>query len=185
MTTHGALVAVEVADIMRQLEREYGPRNPEYVLKAVFRGRVNQTDLGRGGESGTATNEAIIYLEHTCWHDAVVRAGALAHECVHLLHPVPKREISFLEEAAAEDFSVRYFTQRFPSAAPTRVDPRYAKARGALAELLEYAADAVKLLRQRESSLSRTTELLIRQVVPACPSRTAALLAAKFYVRQR
>jgi hypothetical protein len=111
----------------------------------------------------------------------------LAHETIHVLGPVLKDEVNFLEEGVATSFAFErkhYKGTDFCKTMRSQLcasENNYHRALDDVESLLRLRHDAIFQLRQTEKYLSRIIPSQIFDAVPDCPKELSARLCAKFY----
>ena len=161
-------------------EKRFGPRDPRYILWAVeFR------DPPCLHHRGHASRSLEIHLSLNALREA--RQGRshpafwqMAHECVHVLSPVRRREVNVLEEGLVCCFQHDYMRDVFGFRGQLS-DPRYLRARALTRQLIALDSDAVKRIRQSQPVISRISEEDLRTHCPAIPPDIARELTQHFY----
>lgn len=101
--------------------------------------------------------------------------GLIAHECVHFLSYLDKKDITVLEEGAAESFAA----SRCPGCVSH--DPAYIRARDAVERLESLCPSVIKSLRVSGGPFCNLTAEQLRTACPKCSKQLANKLAEKFY----
>lgn len=117
-------------------ERHFGPRNPDWTLGAVRRNPDGDYPrIHLHPESGSVD----IFLSSRLDEGNLPAVQyELAHECVHLLDPIPRRDATYLYEGLATWFQVQESEDMRPT------DPRYGEALEIVERLMPHLGDAVR-----------------------------------------
>src|ERR1043166_1645415 len=93
-------LAARMGHILTQAETLCGPRDTSYTVLGVEFGvgapRIRYLPNWR---------QAIVQITEACATDTVRACYQMAHECIHLLSPTDKRDITVMEEGLATHFS--------------------------------------------------------------------------------
>jgi hypothetical protein len=122
-----------------------------------------------------------IRLSSRCESDYLLGCYHLAHETVHLLSPVPRREITTLEEGLAVLFARDYIRSNIDIEFPLPTHDRYNHALSLVERFLSPRPDAILRLREHEPVISNITADLIHRNYPEIPMSLCWPLVAPFY----
>lgn len=142
-------LTTRLGDMLLQAERLYGPRDQSWTPLGVEFG----PDTPQNWYPGTGKHVAI-QLSKNALNDPAIACYQLAHECIHLLSPLPGPVAPVLEEGLATVFSEYYVFRHFGQRI-TAVLPSYQDAADKVRKLIDAVPDAVKLLRQVEPCFKR------------------------------
>jgi hypothetical protein len=178
-------LASRMGRMLAEAEEQFGPRDPAYTPLGVEFEKTGPRVWYPGSRK-----HVIIQLSTECLTEPDRAMYQLAHEVVHLIAPTGGEHASNLEEGLATDFAVRFMKREFKQdwaprppekgEKPKNTSERYAAAREAAATLLALRPDAVKVIREKQPSLSKVTKAQILEVCPTCPADVAEFLVAKF-----
>jgi hypothetical protein len=93
---------LELQDARNYVHQRYGPPDPQWRAEARENDRANNAFT----DTTTHANEhlAVVFVKSS--DDDDLRKHDFTHESTHLLNPVPRSKISYLEEAAATVISM-------------------------------------------------------------------------------
>jgi hypothetical protein len=178
-------LASRMGRMLAEAEEEFGPRDPAYTPLGV-----EFEETGPRVWYPGSRKHVIIQLSTQCLTEPDRAMYQLAHEVVHLIAPTGGEQANNLEEGLATDFAVRFMQREFKQdwaprppqkgEKPKNTSERYAAARTAAAALLAIKPDAVKVIREKQPSLSKVTKAQILTACPTCPEEVAEFLVAKF-----
>jgi hypothetical protein len=178
-------LASRMGRMLAEAEDEFGPRDPAYTPLGV---EFEQT--GPRVWYPGSRKHVIIQLGTDCLTQPDRAMYQLAHEVVHLIAPTGGEHANNLEEGLATDFAVRFMQREFKQdwaprppekgEKPKNTSERYGAAREAAAALLAFRPDAVRVIREKQPSLSKVTKEQILETCPTCPEDVAEFLVAKF-----
>lgn len=169
-------LASRLGEMLRMAEYLYGKRDRSYTFLG-FEFIPANTRLVHNEER----KELIIQLNTLYLNDPILVYCSLAHECIHLLSPLPnpKAETTVLEEGLATFFAAAYMlfvhNQRI-----TISDAPYLRARLLVGKLLDIDRFAIKKLRQKQPTLSLISKNLILRKYPGLPEEVATHLTQEF-----
>lgn len=164
-------LASRLGHILRQAEVLYGLRDSTYTILGVeFGGDAPQ--IWFPGNCG----HVIVQITSSCATDIVRACYQMAHECVHLLSPVAKQQITILEEGLGTHFSHRYIREQLRAISWLGDEPEsYRSACLLVEELLALDPGIIRSVRQRQPKISCVTTDDLRA---ACTNVTAELARA-------
>lgn len=167
-------LVTRLGDMLTKAEHAYGQRDQSYTLLGI-EFREGDPQIWYPGNCG----HIAIQISPDVINNMPMACYQLAHECVHLLSPTGARVANALEEGLATYFAHKYVLEEFGRDVPNSYTS-YAEAKNLVAELLAVDSDAVKILRQAETTTSKITAEQITTAYPSLNPATAAALAAPF-----
>jgi hypothetical protein len=162
-------------DLLLRAEERYGERAHEVHFTVEENESTNETPAPIDVVfHNPALTEATVRIHAGV--DANQRRFQLALEGFHLLSPVPRPEVTFLEEGLSQLFALEETVGLLPSD-----DPNYRKAHD-LCESLENTCgnDIVRRLRERQPYISRITPADILALCPLFPAEDAEALCDRW-----
>lgn len=184
-TCCSAMWREEILCTLGAAEAAFGRRDNSFTIRCVAKGRTgkNRIEMGRGGDSGIASDQVIIRLEKRCWRDGEYRTAVLAHEVVHLLNPTLVCNVTYLEEGVAEHFALMHFRSRYGrNWAEKNAEPLYRTALEDVQRLTKIDPLAIVRIRGKTGwSLSEVKASDLLLACPTCPSQLARRLTRRFY----
>jgi hypothetical protein len=135
-------------------------------------------------------NNMIIQLHPKTLEDPIEAYYEMAHECVHMISPIPTESPSILEEGLAVIFSAKYLREvmgitRTPPAVMLfdslpAVTRSYYEASFLAGQLLSIDLYGIKAMREKEPIISNISKDLILEHYPAISREVAERLAEPF-----
>lgn len=166
-------LASRLGQLLATAEERYGSRDREFtILGAEF--RDGAPGIWFPGNRG----HVVVQLGCSCLMNEVAALHQLAHECIHLLNPIPTAA-SVLEEGLATWFA----RERVRALLKTEVnvtDPRYRGAEELVTPLMAGYPDGIRQIRAVVPSLSSVDAGLLASVYPFLPPELVERLTAKF-----
>ncbi len=105
----------------------------------------------------------------------------MAHECIHMLSPCPRRPVTILEEGIAEVFAYIYMRDTMKFEIPPKTPgSAYHEARELVAVLVNLDPYGIKRIREEEPTISLISKSLIWKHYPMLEEGVAARLARTF-----
>jgi hypothetical protein len=164
-------ITTYLMSLLKGAELLFGDRDKEFTFFGV-------EFLYEGGPRLWWHNHcAKIQLQFSAFLNLDIAIRQCAHECVHLITPIERKEATFLEEGAATFFE-RY-VQKQDKWQP--IEGKYAEAYTRVKELLEIDEQAIKKVRRIGQPISKITKQQLLAAYPALAERTADILVQKFY----
>ena len=154
-------------DMLEMAECLFGQRDCWYTIREIeFKGdspQINPEGFDGNKILIRLSSQAAQYMRQACYQ--------LAHETVHLLAPIPKKDATYFEEGVACYFAAYYMKKAFkqPNWRPAPGSKNYEKYICALElvkPLLDKDKHCVSKLRDVEPSFSKMDEGLIRNAFP-------------------
>lgn len=169
-------LATRLGVMIRMAEELYGKRDRSYAFLGFEFTKAN-TRL----RHMEATKELVIQLSVDSLHNPMEVYASLAHECIHLLSPLPNPQAgtTVLEEGLATFFAEVYMLFMHKWYQPIDA-PRYRYAQALVGKLLEVDRQAIKKLRRKQPVLSLISKKLILKQYPDLPEEIATGLTEKF-----
>lgn len=167
---------------LSEAEELYGKRDCQWTSLGIeISNGQNETNVC------PSKKQVHIRLQSTTLNEHDFTLYNLAHETIHVLGPVLKDEVNFLEEGVATLFALEL--KHYNDANCCKImrsqlcadKNNYRPALEDVESLLRLRRDAIFQLRKTEKYLSRITPSQIVDAVPACPKELSARLRAKFY----
>jgi hypothetical protein len=135
-------------------------------------------------------NNMIIQLHPKTLEDPTEAYYEMAHECVHMISPIPTQSPSILEEGLAVIFSAKYLREvmgitRTPPAVILfddlpAVTRSYYEASFLAGQLLSFDLYGIKAMREKQPIISKISKDLILEHCPTLPEPVAERLAEPF-----
>ena len=170
-------LARQTSQALRELEEQFGPMDRSFLFIGwEFAGehpQIFHADLGNKHVLMRLSMKASEY-----WNTAV---HELAHECVHLLHPVVGTANNFEEGLAT--WYADYFYRRVVGLDPGSISEAYSGAYDAVVEFFEHSEDGswvIRELRKKSLAFSDITAPDILRFVPTLSPITADFLVRKW-----
>ena len=161
-------------DLLDEAEEWFGKRDMEFTLLGVEFSYYERPQL-----LWWPNRYAIIQLEYSAFLDLEEACSQCAHELVHLLSPIEKKDATFLEEGVATYFE-RHVREKV-----NRINPfpeeKYQQAYQDVKLLFDIDKQAIKKLRDVEFTISKITEQQILAIFPTLDEKVAKSLVRKFY----
>ena len=143
-----------VRDVIGWAEQLFGPRVEGYVYKGIgFHRHGPRIQFPEPGQ-------VQVMLSHSVRNQPAGAFFELSHEVVHLLAPVPKEEVTFLEEGLATWFSLEVMEKLLPGNDLEKkyvIDSRYERPFRLTAKLMAQRPNLIAVLREQEPYISRIT----------------------------
>jgi hypothetical protein len=174
-TGYSWTLATRLGEMLAMAEDRYGPRNRDFTpLGVEF--VAGPPQIWFPGDRW----HVVIQLGLECLSDPLRACYQLAHECIHLLSPVPHGNITVLEDGLATHFAKTYLRTSWSVWWAASGHAAYDAACARVEALLAIDPDAVKHLRATEPIISRISAELIQQAYPPVSADDARVLAAPF-----
>lgn len=138
-----------LGDILNYAESKYGQRDIKYTLLGVY--------VSKAGPSYwfPSDKHIAIYLSQSAFDNMTIAVGELAHEIIHLLNPVSRYDVNFLEEGLAVHFSIEYTKKNGYDFIIK--DEKYLRALDLYEKLIKIEADIINKIRSQYSTISLIT----------------------------
>ncbi|MDH4444345.1 MAG: hypothetical protein QE267_04365 [Akkermansiaceae bacterium] len=170
-------LARQTSQILTELEEQFGPMDRSFLFIGwEFDGEHPMIFHADSGNKHVLMRLSLKASEY--WNTAV---HELAHECVHLLHPVVGTANNFEEGLAT--WYADYFYRKVVGLDPGGISEAYAGAHDAFLEFLEHAEDGsfvIRELRKKSLAFSDITAFDLLRFVPTLSPITADFLVRKW-----
>lgn len=170
--------------LLKKAESMLGPRDsskevcpPRFFDRDIPTIRFTQTQVG-------------VYLTRKAECNRDIAVFQMAHETVHLLNPVPRKESNYLEEGVAVAFSLYVLpflgiSDRYQKEVESFLPEEYKNALDLVKKLPYEPLKAGRLIRERIEKLSAATiqdpEKHLEKLFPSVAKTTLSELAEKFH----
>lgn len=170
-------LASALGDLLADAEEKYGARDPCYCFLGIEFGATGPKVWFPGHRKNV-----VIQLGLNSLTSNQCALFELAHECIHLISPCAKSEMSVLEEGLASAFSIdtmeHHHGKGWWSNCNNHAD--YFAAAVHVRSLLTLDGEIIKKLRQEEPHISSITVEMILRHCPLAGEALAQTLSAKF-----
>ena len=167
-------LASRLGALLAEAETRYGARDPSFtILGFEFRDGVPQVWFPGNRK------HVVIQLGAACLSDEPRAVFQLAHECVHLLHPILAGTASVLEEGLATHYSIER-VRAICNVTYSAGNPAHERAAALVDVLLASDPAGIRSLRARHSSLSAVTPDELAVIYPSLKVSSAEELCQRF-----
>lgn len=144
---------------LKEAEWRFGPRSRKISIRLESRDNITPETVADGPDA------CIVYYFRAAKHDSLRLEHQLAHETIHVISGVFKREATKFEEGFAVWFSLNYrgIDPGYSQRARVALSPLFADALS-LFEKLNPTDDQIKTLRSKCSSFDGLTPHLIKDI---------------------
>jgi hypothetical protein len=168
-------LAYRLGQMLQAAENLFGPRDRSFAFLGV---EFTNDDPH---VSWVTKQSMIIQLNYSALLDPIQAYGQLAHECIHMISPCPRKPVTILEEGIAEVFAHIYMRDNMNFDAPLKPpETAYGEAARLVAILLHFDPHGIKAMRQEEPTISLISKSLIWKHYPMLEEGMAARLARTF-----
>lgn len=163
----------DVVEMLQQVEARFGASvGDREIVAIVADGPMVTVPIGNGRFE--------VHVQHWNVNDRRQTLFQLAHEMVHVLSQDAQVQPTYLEEGLATVFQQTFDSARYGLPA-LQVAGEYEVARQNVEQLLALDPEAVRKIRETESTISKVTSDQMRSVLPSCDRELAERLAKSFW----
>ena len=167
-------ITSKLGHILRTAEEKYGKRDYSYTILGV--------EFSQDGPMiwypGNCRN-IIIQISMNCIDDMNRAVFQVAHEAIHCLSPIGRKNANVLEEGLANLFSIEY-TGENGNGIWTANGPKYTAASELVKQLIAFDVGIIKKIREFQPTISLIDKDLIMQINSNVPEELADDLTKRF-----
>ncbi|MFH1118048.1 MAG: hypothetical protein V1792_29355 [Pseudomonadota bacterium] len=171
--TYTFTLASWTGQILEEVEERYGQRDRSFTLLGIEFCDQNP-QIWFPGNCGNI----IIQLSLSVINHKVAALHELAHECVHLLDPVPLGGASVFEEGVGTLFAIEY-AQRFDQSYYPTVS-NYTAAAELVKEALDICPNVIRSIREAGTRFTDITPQQLRSECSDFPQRICDILCKRY-----
>ncbi len=159
---------------VKEAEDKYGKsRSYRTLLPVLFRD-------GNPDVTYPTNNHIQVTISNSCRSEVFRAYYQLSHEAVHTLSPVSIRQVSWLEEGTAVNFSHDFMERHCGVKWSSCGSPKYDLAWQHVKDLLNLYPDAIRLIFSNFGGLSNLNQTEVQKLFPRVSSHLIAKLCARF-----
>jgi hypothetical protein len=169
------ILASRLGEMLLIAENLFGKRDHAYTFLGI------EFTEGLPRIQFEANQGMIMQLPAYAMFEPMNTYAMMAHECIHMLSPCPRRPVKILEEGMAEVFSYIYMRDTMQHELKLKTPgSAYHEAGELVAMLVSIDPYGVKRMREEEPTISLISKSLIWKYYPMLDEGTAARLARTF-----
>ncbi|MBN8035252.1 hypothetical protein [Vibrio vulnificus] len=159
---------------VKEAEDKYGKsRSDRILLPVLFRD-------GNPDVTYPTNNHIQVTISNSCRSEVFRAYYQLSHEAVHTLSPVSIRQVSWLEEGTAVNFSHCFVKRHCGVKWSSCGSPKYDLAWQHVKDLLNLYPDAIRLIFSNFGGLSNLNQPEVQKLFPRVPNHLIEKLCARF-----